>query len=63
MINIKDAPLKSLKKFYSGLRSNSLNTQSRSISKEDKRETINLMINNPPTGLAVLLNEAQTLEY
>ena len=58
MINVKNAPLKSLKKYYSGLRSNSLKSPSRSRSKESKKETINLMINNPPTGLRLLLNEA-----
>ena len=62
MINIKNAPLKSLKKFYSGLRSSSLRSPNRSASKESKKETINLMINNPPTGLKVLLNESKMLE-
>ena len=66
MINIKDAPLRSLKKYYSGLRSQSLSkgrtVTSGSKSRESKKETINLMINNPPTGLQLLMNEAQTLE-
>lgn len=62
MINVKDAPLKSLKKFYSGLRSQSLKSGSRSKSKESKKETINLMINNPPTGLQILMDEAKSIE-
>ena len=59
MINISDAPLRTLKRYYSGLRNKSLGkSRSRSVSKESKKETINLMINNPPTGLKLLLNEA-----
>ena len=62
MINVKDAPLRSLKRFYSGLRSQSLKSGSRSKSKESKKETINLMINNPPTGLQILMDEAKSIE-
>ena len=62
--NITAAPLRQLKNLYLGLRSRSAKSKSksRSRSKDSKKETINLLINNPPTGLRILMDEAENIQ-